>query len=190
MTKEKFLEIVVWQNSTFPNSTIFSKLAHLKQELKEVEIDILTDNPDVKLEFADCYILLFGCVSAANIDFDLFMNESGVAIQGLSMDESTPIDLLHKCEGVITELLEQRAINGNHLCCLAYINACLFSAAVLSGIMHNDLNDAIDAKMVINRKRRWGKPDANGIVNHISDDPSVNAVNEYLSDKHNRDGEV
>lgn len=32
-----------------------------------------------------------------------------------------------------------------------------------------DLQEAVDVKMEINRKRRWGKPDQDGVVEHIEE---------------------
>jgi hypothetical protein len=34
---------------------------------------------------------------------------------------------------------------------------------------YNDICKAISEKFEINKKRKWGKPDANGVVNHIED---------------------
>jgi hypothetical protein len=43
----------------------------------------------------------------------------------------------------------------------------LFGCAAADGMTFADICQAIDDKMVINRKRNWGKPDENGVVNHI-----------------------
>lgn len=43
----------------------------------------------------------------------------------------------------------------------------LFGSAAAYGMSYNDILKAIDAKMKINKARKWGKPDDNGVVNHI-----------------------
>jgi hypothetical protein len=45
----------------------------------------------------------------------------------------------------------------------------LFGAAASDGMTYEDICHAIDEKMKINRSRKWGKPDENGVVNHIKD---------------------
>lgn len=45
----------------------------------------------------------------------------------------------------------------------------LFGAAAAHGMSYEDVCAAIDEKFEINKKRKWGKPDANGVVNHIED---------------------
>lgn len=100
MEKELFLKISKWQEETFKESTALSKLAHLKEEISEVVLDIKNDLPSKRMEFADCFILLYG-------------------------------------------------------------------AAAADGMSYEDIQQAIQEKHLINTNRKWGKPDANGIVNHI-----------------------
>jgi len=100
MTNEQFYEITKWQKETFPAATTNSKLSHLSDELKELKEAIKAGNSDMRLEFADCFLLLFG-------------------------------------------------------------------AAASEGLSYLDIVCAIDEKMVINRRRSWGKPDERGVVNHI-----------------------
>lgn len=73
---------------------------HLQQEVNELLNDIRNYSPDAHLEFADCFILLFGAAKAYNIDYE-------------------------------------------------------------------ELCDAINHKMEVNKKRKWGEPDADGVVKHI-----------------------
>lgn len=103
MTKELFEEISKWQNETFGQATSLSKLAHLEQETFELEHDIQNNNPDRRLEFADCFILLFGCAAS-------------------------------------------------------------------DGMSYENIIACINEKMAINRTRKWGNPDSNGVVNHIEED--------------------
>ena len=43
----------------------------------------------------------------------------------------------------------------------------LFGAAREFGMNYQQICDAIDKKMQINYQRKWGKPNANGVVNHV-----------------------
>lgn len=69
MTKDQFTQITDWQDKTFPNSTALSKIAHLKQEVQELESDIRSDNKDRRLEYADCFILLFGAAKCDGMGY-------------------------------------------------------------------------------------------------------------------------
>jgi len=100
MKKLQFETISKWQNETFGQATALSKTAHLKQEVKELRKDLKNDSPAKKLEFADCFILLFG-------------------------------------------------------------------AAASDGMSYEDICNAIDEKMEINKSRKWGNPDKNGVINHL-----------------------
>jgi NTP pyrophosphatase (non-canonical NTP hydrolase) len=102
MNKQQFEAITKWQNETFPKATAFSKAAHLEQEVQEVREATETGDTSIRLEIADCLILIAG-------------------------------------------------------------------VADKSGMSYEDVCAAIDEKMEINKKRRWGKPDSNGVVNHIKD---------------------
>lgn len=100
MTEQQFNEITAWQKETFPAAKAESFLYHLLDEVKELHSSIITDDPERRLEFADCLILLVG-------------------------------------------------------------------AADKVGMTYQDLFDAVQEKFEINKTRKWGKPDANGVVNHI-----------------------
>lgn len=100
MTQKQFNQMVQWQKQTFGQSNPLSKLAHLSEELQELHADFLSNNPERRLEFADCFLLLFGCAAA-------------------------------------------------------------------DGMTYLDICNAIREKFEINKARKWGKPDANGVVNHI-----------------------
>lgn len=102
MTEQLFNEVTKWQDETFPNANSLSKLAHLKEEILELEKELQSgeDLGDIGLEFADCFLLLFGCASAAGIN---------------------------------------------------YLGIC----------------QLIEYKMEINKTRKWGEPDENGVVKHL-----------------------
>lgn len=100
MNKKQFKEIVKWQVQTFGHSTALSKIEHLKEEIEELIVDIAIKGLDKRLEFADCFFLLFG-------------------------------------------------------------------AAAADGMTYEDICNAIQEKFEINKARKWGQPDKNGVVKHI-----------------------
>lgn len=100
MKENQFKEITAWQKETFGEATALSKIAHLSQEITELESDLFHQAENRRLEFADCFFLLFG-------------------------------------------------------------------AAAADGMSYEDICNAIQEKFEINKVRKWGKPDANGVVNHI-----------------------
>lgn len=108
MTEQQFNEITKWQNETFGEATAYSKVMHLKEEIEELAVDVAIDGYEKQLEFADCFILLFG-------------------------------------------------------------------AAASDGMSYEDICKAINKKMAINRARKWGKPDENGVVKHIKTDGTSDA---------------
>lgn len=51
----------------------------------------------------------------------------------------------------------------------------LMGAAASAGLSHADILNCIEEKMIINKSRNWGTPDANGVVNHIEENPKDEA---------------
>lgn len=45
----------------------------------------------------------------------------------------------------------------------------LFGSASADGMSYEDICEAIEKKLKINRRRKWGKPDENGVVKHIKE---------------------
>ena len=72
----------------------------MQEETKELIEDLKNNNPDKRLEYADCFFLLFG-------------------------------------------------------------------SAYSDGMSYEDICNAIQEKFEINKKREWGKPNINGVVNHL-----------------------
>lgn len=70
MTEEQFNKITEWQRKTFGHATALSKIAHLAEELQELVSDLQTNNPDKRIEFADCFILLFGAAASDGMTYD------------------------------------------------------------------------------------------------------------------------
>jgi NTP pyrophosphatase (non-canonical NTP hydrolase) len=100
MNKDQFESITKWQIETFGNATALSKLNHLREEIEELNDALQQNDENRRLEFADCFILLFGCAASDGYTYE-------------------------------------------HIC------------------------RAIDEKMKINKERKWGKANKNGVVNHI-----------------------
>lgn len=72
MTKHQFLSICTWQRNTFGQATAMSKLHHLAEEFIELTMDLKddADEEDVKKEFADCFILLFGAADSYGMSYE------------------------------------------------------------------------------------------------------------------------
>lgn len=102
MTEQQFNEITEWQRNTFGQSTALSKIGHLAEELQELVHDLHQQYSERRLEFADCFFLLFG-------------------------------------------------------------------AAAADGMSYEDICNAISEKFEINKQRKWGNPDSEGIVRHVKE---------------------
>lgn len=64
MNQKQFNEITKWQKETFGQATSHSKACHLRDEVEELIESLENSNKDnIKMEFADCFILLFGAAS-------------------------------------------------------------------------------------------------------------------------------
>lgn len=74
MTQKLFKQITNWQSKTFPKSTPSSYLTHLKEEIKELQSDIISNNPNKNLEYADCLILLIGAAAKDNLSYNDIIN--------------------------------------------------------------------------------------------------------------------
>lgn len=74
MRKEQFEDVVKWQKETFGQATSLSKLAHLNEELFELRDDLVNQRSDKRLEFADCFLLIFGCAAADGMSYDDICN--------------------------------------------------------------------------------------------------------------------
>src|SRR5580765_7878503 len=99
MTKSQFETVTQWQKQTFPVATSLSKIFHLEIEVQELKEALINNDHNRRLEFADCFLLLFG-------------------------------------------------------------------AAKADGFTYEDIISCIDEKMEVNKKRTWGNPNKNGVVNH------------------------
>lgn len=75
MKKDQFEEITKWQKETFPKATTHSKLTHLIDEIDELHLSITHNNGlEKRLEFADCFFLLFGAAASDGLTYDDICN--------------------------------------------------------------------------------------------------------------------
>lgn len=78
MNRQQFFSVTEWQKETFPNATTLSKLHHLQQEVKELMEAVSNEDHTIdheairktKMEFADCFTLLFGAACAYGMSYD------------------------------------------------------------------------------------------------------------------------
>lgn len=77
MNKEIFNELVNWQKSNFPKATAHSKACHLELEVLELKDAIEQNDKEIRLEYADCFMLLFGSAAEKGMTWD----DIGAAIQ-------------------------------------------------------------------------------------------------------------
>lgn len=74
MNEQQFNEITAWQKQTFGQATTLSKIEHLKQEIIELELDVTANEVNRRLEFADCFFLLFGAAAADGMTYQDICN--------------------------------------------------------------------------------------------------------------------
>lgn len=90
---------------------------------------------------------------------------------------STPISKLHHLAKEIPELIEELEKHYNNFGDIeatemefADCFLLLFGAAAMYGLNEDSIKNAIYRKLVINRARKWGKPDEKtGVVLHIKE---------------------
>jgi phosphoribosyl-ATP pyrophosphohydrolase len=84
--------------------------------------------------------------------------------------QATPISKRHHLQKEIVELvaaIETKLFDRKYEYADCFF--LLFGAAAADGLSYEDIIKAIDEKFEINKNRKWGKPDANGVVEHIKD---------------------
>ena len=74
MTENQFIEITRWQENTFNNATALSKAFHLQEEVGELIEDIKQNSENKRLEYADCFMLLFGAAKADGMTYSDICN--------------------------------------------------------------------------------------------------------------------
>lgn len=74
MTEKLFDEVTKWQHDTFPLADALSKAFHLREEVEELIEDLENDRPHKRLEYADCFLLLFGSAKADGMSYQDIQN--------------------------------------------------------------------------------------------------------------------
>lgn len=77
--------------------------------------------------------------------------------------KSTPQAKLHHLAEEVQELLAEPEDHMEWADCFIL----LLDAANKAGLSMDDVYEAIEAKMEINKSRTWGEPDENGVVKHV-----------------------
>lgn len=82
---------------------------------------------------------------------------------------ATPLSKIHHLKEEVNELQEDLE-NDNPIRRLEFADCLLllFGSAAADGMTYQDICNAIDEKFEIVKKRKWGKPDKNGVVKHVS----------------------
>jgi Protein of unknown function (DUF550) len=70
MSKEQLEEVYQWQLKTFGYVKALPNVFHLEQEVLELQHDLTTNAKDRRLEFADCFILLYGAAVADGMSYE------------------------------------------------------------------------------------------------------------------------
>lgn len=82
--------------------------------------------------------------------------------------EATPISKLEHLKQEVEELIaDLKSNNPNKRHEYADCFLLLFGSANADGMTYEDICQCIAEKFDINKARKWGKPDVNGVVNHI-----------------------
>lgn len=74
MREEQFKMVTEWQDATFPEQPTMAKINHLADELSELVDDINENRETKRLEFADCFILLFGAAKSEGFTYEDICN--------------------------------------------------------------------------------------------------------------------
>lgn len=70
MREKQFLDITKWQEETFGEATPLSKVSHLREEVVELQQALMYNEPNVRLEYADCILLIYGSASANGMSYE------------------------------------------------------------------------------------------------------------------------
>lgn len=88
--------------------------------------------------------------------------------------EATPLSKIHHLQQEVEELKVEFIKDGmgvqevfHRRLEFADCFLLLYGAAAADGMSYQDIQQALYKKMEINYKRKWGKPDENGVVNHL-----------------------
>lgn len=98
----------------------------------------------------------------SKIDFSEFQKEHGVW-SDQTFGARSPIGPLHHLRKEVDEVIQNPTDIKEYADCLLL----LMDSARLSGFNMDDLYFAAQQKFKENKQRKWGKPDINGVVEHI-----------------------
>ena len=71
MERDLFEEVTRWQKNVFKDKiNTFGLLTHLVDEAYETQSAVKHNDPDKRLEFADCFILLMGAAKADGMSYE------------------------------------------------------------------------------------------------------------------------
>lgn len=171
MTEEQFKAITDWQKETFKEATALSKTTHLRQEVKELITDLEGNLEGKRLEFADNFILLFGAANSYGITYHEFQQSMNFVKHNRHryFGSYAALNKVKLLQTEVEELIKALQSGDDEAIRVAFAECflLLFGAAYSDIMSFDDVCYAIDEKMKINYNRQWGKPDANGVVNHI-----------------------
>lgn len=95
--------------------------------------------------------------------------------QAMTFPQATSLSKLYHLKEEVSELIKEIGLNRiscpkNTFVRMEYADCfmLLFGAAIKDGFTLYDIIEAIKEKHKINKKRKWGKPDKNGVVKHIN----------------------
>jgi NTP pyrophosphatase (non-canonical NTP hydrolase) len=101
------------------------------------------------------------------------MNKLQQEIHEWQMETFKSADQVSKYYHLIKEIDELRAalIENDIDSITGEIADCCFLLFGIASLYEIDVQKAMEKKLVINKNRKWGKPDKNGVVEHIKDSP-------------------
>lgn len=183
-------DILQWSNATFTaQRDALPMLHHLKKEVIElfdacmkIESDqnVTVENMNaLKMEMADCFMLILDAVSHFNLPIVAMHrtycpNKSFLKLEKAIEEETLMQYIPLKLEETIQtfEIYQQnnginpdlKVVLKNYFTAL-YVALIAFAAHI--EIDRDELLYYTRQKLEINKKRKWGKPDANGVVEHV-----------------------
>lgn len=179
MTEEQFNRHTAWQKKTFPTQTSKSMVIHLLKEINELTDELSNSTPSnqsIKLEFADCFLLLYGSAKEFGVAYKEIQkwihntlhctehkneNSNGTLLRSMATGLRDRLLFDHTKEYFSSFLRDQI------LLCFAETFKELYLLAFQSGLTEKDIHDCIEEKQIINMQRKWGTPDLDGVVKHV-----------------------
>jgi hypothetical protein len=159
-------EIGEWSVETFGHQTIESQIEHIRREVED-ELPLAVTKEEKAEELADVVILLCGLGYREGWDHG--------DIDDVWSPECGSIELLGRD---IQSIISEGSGWWREVFACVMLRRCI-AMAFNMGI---DLDSALTAKMLINRSRKWGKPDAMGVVEHVRDADTFAIISDTCRD--------